>query len=173
MTPLIVIPGWQNSGPAHWQSLWQAKLGGSRIQVASWEFPERGDWVEAIDRAVAASVEPPLLVAHSVGCIAVAHWAARHQRPVKGAFLAAPADVDRPECPEELRNFAPIPRSPLPFPSLVVASKDDPYAAFERSAALAQVWGARLHAMARGGHLNATSGFGPWPEGEMLLQELL
>ncbi|HJU83238.1 MAG TPA: alpha/beta fold hydrolase [Holophagaceae bacterium] len=173
MTPLLIVPGWQDSGPAHWQSLWQAELGGTRIRVASWELPEREDWVRAIETAVAACPAPPVLAGHSVGCIAIAHWAARSARPVKGAFLAAPADVDREGCPEPLRNFAPIPRTPLPFPALVVAAKDDPYAAFDRNEALARAWGARFHAVERGGHLNATSGFGPWPEGRALLQELM
>lgn len=170
---LIIVPGWQDSGPAHWQSLWQSKFGGTRIQVASWELPERDDWVAAIDRAVAAAPEPPVLAGHSVGCIAIAHWAGLHPRPIKGAFLAAPADVDREACPEPLRNFAPIPRAPLPFPAIVAAAKDDPYADYTRSEALAAAWGARLFTVERGGHLNATSGFGPWPEGESMLQTLL
>ncbi len=170
---ILIVPGWQNSGPAHWQSLWEAKFRGARIEPASFEFPERSDWVAAIERAVADCAEPPLLVAHSVGCIAVAHWAAAHPRPVKGAFLAAPADVDRDGCPEPLRNFAPIPRARLPFPTVIAAAKDDPFAAFERSEALAADWGARLLVVERGGHLNATSGFGPWPEGETLLRELM
>jgi predicted alpha/beta hydrolase family esterase len=170
---IVIVPGWQDSGPAHWQSLWQAKFGGIRIRPASFDLPEREDWIAAIERAMSDCAEPPVLVAHSVGCIAVAHWAARSALKAKGAFLAAPADVDREACPEPLKNFAPIPRASLPFPTLVAASKDDPYAAFERSAALAEAWGARLHAVEKGGHLNATSGFGPWPDGEALLQELM
>jgi len=110
MSRYLIIPGWAGSGPDHWQSLWERDLAGAtRVEMPDWHAPKRGDWVETLDRAVRAQAEPPILIAHSLGCLAVAHWAMRSTHPVRAALLVAPADVERAACPPVLRGFAPVP----------------------------------------------------------------
>jgi predicted alpha/beta hydrolase family esterase len=174
---MLLVPGYQNSSEGHWQSLWEFSLPGARrVEMTSWERPRRGEWVEALDEAIAAALleteEPPLLVGHSLGCLAIVHWAAGHQRPVRGALLAVPADVERPDALEALRSFAPIPRRSLPFPAILAASANDPFLSPERARSLALDWGARLVDLGPCGHLNLASGHGPWIRGEALLSEL-
>jgi predicted alpha/beta hydrolase family esterase len=115
---------------------------------------------------------PPVLVAHSLGCIAVAHWARTGTRPIQGALLVVPPDVEHPDFPPVVEGFAPIPRERLAFPSIVVASRNDQYGDFERSRGLAAAWGSRFVDAGDSGHLNTDAGFGPWPLGETLLAEL-
>ena len=176
--PVFLVPGWKNSGPGHWQSLWESQLPDARrVEMPNWDFPRRAEWMEALDDALALHLRfdgpPPVLVGHSAGCLAIVHWAATHERPIHGALLVAPADVEREGAPEELQDFAPVPRQRLPFPSHVVATGDDPYLAADRARSFAQSWSARFTLLPRGGHLNAASGFGPWPRGEALLKELM
>ncbi|MBI4914052.1 MAG: serine hydrolase family protein [Acidobacteria bacterium] len=172
MRPILIVPGYQNSGPGHWQSLWEASMGARRVEMPNWHFPRKVPWVDALDEAVGRAGEAPILVAHALGCIAVAHWARVSSREVAAALLVAPADVERSDGPQVLRGFAPIPKSRLPFPSLLVASADDPHLAPERARDLAGFWGSRLRLLPEGGHLDPESGYGPWPAGEALLQEL-
>jgi len=60
-----------------------------------------------------------------------------------------------------------VPGEALPFPSLVIASRDDPFASFAESEALAGTLGAELIGAGFSGHINSESGHGPWPEGVM------
>jgi hypothetical protein len=131
------------------------------------------EWVNSLELAIASCARPPVIVAHSLGCIAVAHWAATTRQPVEAALLVAPCDVDRSVLASRLRDFAPLPREKLDFPSLIAASTDDPYLDIEPARNLAHDWGSRLHLLGARGHINAASGFGPWPEGEALLVDLL
>ena len=171
--PVLILPGYDNSGPEHWQSLWEkAHPSFRRVQQRSWTEPVCDDWVAALDQALIAAPAPPVLVAHSLGGLAVAHHAARHPRPVHGALLVAPPNVDDPAFPPLIRGFRPIPRARLPFPSIVVSGSDDWYMAVDDARGLARAWGSRFVVIERGGHLNADAGFGPWPEGERLLAEL-
>ncbi|MDB5591794.1 alpha/beta hydrolase [Enterovirga sp.] len=168
---IIIVPGLGGSGPGHWQTRWEAKLSTARrVEQADWDRPEREDWVEQIVQAVRASRRPALLVAHSLGVVAVAHAApAFPAHLVRGAMLVAMPDVERPDMPAHLHGFSPIPREPLPFPSLLVASRNDPYAAYERAEDFAFAWGSALVDAGEAGHLNTESGFGPWPEGLLRL----
>jgi hypothetical protein len=171
--PLLIVPGWENSKPAHWQSLWEAATPGARrVPMPDWYQPDLEGWVAALDAAIASFDVPPVLACHSLGGITLVHWAMRHSRPVHGALLVAPADVDRAECPEPLRGFAPVPLRPLPFPTCVVASEDDPYLNADRAEVFARAWGSAFTRLPTGGHFNATSGYGPWPLGESLLESL-
>ena len=174
-TPILILPGYGDSGPDHWQSHWERDDPACRRVVQhDWLEPKLADWLAALDRAVRACAAPPVLAAHSLACALVAQWAARPTAPVKGALLVAPADVDSPlHTPEEVRGFGPIPLVPLPFPSIVVASSDDPFVTPARAAAFAAAWGSRLVTLAGAAHINADAGFGPWPEGRKLLAELL
>jgi predicted alpha/beta hydrolase family esterase len=170
---VLTLPGYDNSGPGHWQTLWeQAHSNVRRVQQRSWTEPVCDEWVAALDAAVAAAASPPVLVAHSIGCHAVAHHAARHRRAIHGALLVAPPNVDDPNFPPVVRGFRPLPRTKLPFPSIVVASDDDWCMGAEDARALAEAWGSRFVLLERAGHINADAGFGPWPEGERLLAEL-
>jgi predicted alpha/beta hydrolase family esterase len=138
--------------------------------------------VAAIEHAASAIEGPSLIVAHSGGCVMLAHWATRSPhtaRRVRGALLAAPPDFERPmpagyPTLDQLRagGWLPVPRARLPFPSIVAASHDDPLAAYERVAALARDWGSRLVDLGAVGHLNPASGYGPWPRAEAFIEEL-
>jgi uncharacterized protein len=172
--PVLIIPGLGGSGPEHWQSLWQARLPqATRVEQRDWERPHRVDWIARLDHAVTQSEQPPILVAHSLSCALVACWAAARTRPVCGALLVAPADIDSDtHTPPEAHVFRPLPMARLPFPTTVAASRDDPYVAFERAIAMAKAWGAELVDIGKAGHINPAAGYGEWPEGERLLARL-
>jgi predicted alpha/beta hydrolase family esterase len=172
--PVLIVPGWGDSGPRHWQTLWeQANPGFRRIVQRDWEYPIRAEWVETLTREIGAGGPPAVVVAHSLGCIALAHCASGGALSLKGALLVAPPDVEDPDFPPVIEGFTPVPRAPLPFPSIVVASRNDPFAAFERSQSLAAAWGSRFVDAGSSGHINADAGFGPWPLGETLLADLM
>jgi predicted alpha/beta hydrolase family esterase len=167
---IVIVPGYSNSGPDHWQSRWERKLSTARrVEQDDWERPLREAWVARLADTVADCRQPVVLVAHSLGAINVVHAAPSLPRGrVRGAFLVAPADVERPELPDTIdRAFAPIPRDPLPFPSLLVASRSDSYCAYERAEDFAFAWGSALLDAGEAGHINTASGYGPWPEGLM------
>ncbi|SFK46840.1 RBBP9/YdeN family alpha/beta hydrolase [Methylocapsa palsarum] len=170
---ILIVPGWLNSGPDHWQTRWEAKLPTARrIVQDDWEKPEFNAWISRIADEVARAERPVVLVAHSLGAVATAHAGAliedRAPGKVKGAFLVAPAaasaiaglaDVDP--------AFAVLPERPLAFPALLIASRDDPYAPFEESQRLSEAIGATLVDAGASGHITDESGHGPWPEGLM------
>jgi predicted alpha/beta hydrolase family esterase len=146
--PILIIPGWTNSGPQHWQTLWErAHPEYRRVQQRDWETPARVDWITTLDGAIRATPSPPILVAHSLGCIAIAHWAAAHGHGGAGrvlaALLVAPADVEAPTAREAVHGFRPVPLAPLPFSSVVVASRTDQYLSYERATELARAWAVR------------------------------
>ena len=172
---VLILPGWQNSGPQHWQSLWEAGHGYLRVEQHDWDQPLRGDWIARLEEVLLTRDEPAVLVAHSLGCILAAAWASvsRHPQRVKAALLVAPGDVERPEIRAQLRTWSPIARGPLPFPSVLVGSQDDPYCSAERAQGLARDWGSRFVDLGRSGHVNADSGLGDWPRGHALLQDLM
>ena len=172
--PILIIPGLGGSGPEHWQSLWQRRLpDATRVEQADWDRPDRAGWIAALDAAIAAAKAPPVLVAHSLSCALVAHWAEAHRRRVHGALLVGPADVDSDaHTPPEAHVFRPMPTAHLPFPSIVAASRDDPYVAFDRAAHFAKAWGAELFDAGKAGHINTSAGYGAWKAGEVLLARL-
>lgn len=175
---ILTVPGLGGSGPSHWQSLWEAARDDTvRADLGLWDKPHRNSWVTKLDQAIRTAQAPVVLVGHSLGCLAIAWWATLSPQPygwpVAGALLVAPADVDRHDGPPELAGFAPAPTTPLPFPSIVVASRDDPWIRFERAQALASGWGSHLVDAGSAGHINAASGVGDWAEGQALLAELI
>lgn len=174
MAPILIIPGLGGSGPEHWQSLWQARLPDAvRVEQADWDRPDRAGWIARLDAAVATAKSPPILVAHSLSCALVAHWAAAHRRPVHAALLVGPADVDSDaHTPPEAHVFRPMPLMRLPFPAIVAASRNDPYVDFDRAARFAAAWDAELYDAGEAGHINTAAGFGAWPAGEKLLARL-
>ena len=173
----LIVPGWQGSPDDHWQSHWHQSLPNSaRVEQADWLTPRREDWVAALEQAIAVDESPVILIAHSLGCITVAHWAAQASpallRRVRGALLVAPADVERPACAPALRNFAPIPQDLLPFPSQVVTSDNDPAVSAPRAMHLARAWGAEAGILGGVGHINVKSGHRRWEQGFAYLYRL-
>ncbi|MGV3494493.1 MAG: RBBP9/YdeN family alpha/beta hydrolase [Ramlibacter sp.] len=172
---VLILPGWENSGPKHWQTLWEQRHGYRRVEQHDWMKPLRGDWVARLEDVVLSCDEPVVLAAHSLGCILVAAWAAasKNTHRVKGALLVAPGDVERAEIREQLPSWSPIALQALPFPAVLVASRDDPYCAFERARLFAHAWNAQFMDCGDCGHVNADSGLASWPEGHVLLQDLM
>jgi hypothetical protein len=167
---ILIVPGLGNSGQDHWQSRWQAKLPTARrVEQASWHVPDRLLWKRAIQTAIAASDQPVVIIAHSLGVIAAVDALTDDTLlPVAGAFLVAPpAEASILAIPEIDRAFAPFPSAPLPCPSVLVASRNDPYSSFESGENLALDWGSKLIDAGEAGHINTESGHGPWPEGLM------
>ncbi len=172
---ILIVPGYTNSGPEHWQTRWQSKLSTARrVEQAEWSKPVREDWTANIVEAVNAAERPVVLVAHSLGVPAMIHGIPQFRTPVAGAFLVAPPDVANPDIrPRHLMTFGPYPRDPLPFPSITIASRNDPYCAFEVAEDIAAAWGSKFIDAGEAGHLNAEAGFGPWPEGSMTFAQFL
>ncbi|MDZ7864994.1 RBBP9/YdeN family alpha/beta hydrolase [Acidovorax sp.] len=171
---VLVLPGWQSSGPTHWQSRWEAQHGFHRVEQHDWMRPLRGDWTARLEETIVDAPGPVVLVAHSLGCILTAWWAAHssHTHRVKGALLVAPGDVEREDIAGYLPGWSPIARQPLPFPAVLVGSRNDPYCSFERAEGMARAWGARFIDHGERGHINAESGLADWPEGQALLAGL-
>lgn len=166
----LFLPGWQGSAEDHWQSHWQRSLPrASRVEQLDWQNPDPLAWVASLDQRLAEVSTPTILIAHSLGCITVARWAAQASKNtlqcVRGALLVAPADVERAGCPQVLRSFAPIACQPLPFPSRVVGSDNDPAASALRVLELAQQWGSEVAILPGAGHINVKSGFTHWEQG--------
>jgi uncharacterized protein len=177
MRTVLIIPGLGDSGPQHWQSLWEARHPEyQRVRQTDWERPRSTDWVSNLDAEISAANQPVVLVAHSMGCIAVIHWAATNgngNKHVAAALLVSPPDVEAATIPTGPTGFAPCPLIRLPFKSIVVASTNDPFATFGRVKTFAAAWGGELVILELAGHINAASGHGPWPEGELLLDQLM
>lgn len=169
--PVILLPGIGGSGPDHWQSHWErSDPDMTRFAPSDWDRPGLADWCEALDRAVDALDQPPILVAHSLACLLVVHWAAAARETlVSGAMLVAVPDPSGPAFPDAARSFAQVPEQTLPFPSLIVASVNDPYGTVDHSERRARQWGSRLIAMGPLGHINAASNLSDWPAGGELL----
>lgn len=171
---ILLLPGWLDSGPTHWQSRWEALNGCRRVTQSDWVWPKRGDWMARLEEVLIESDAPAVLAAHSLGCQLVAAWAAhsRHTARVRGALLVAPPDIERDDMPPNLHPWRPIVRTRLPFPAIAVTSRDDPYAAADRSTRLVGEWGAQRVDIGAAGHINGDSGLDDWPAGWSLVQGL-
>lgn len=177
----LLVPGLRDHVPEHWQTLLQAQLPNTRsVPPLEHDKLSRDARVAALDAALADIDGPVVLVAHSAGVMITVHWAAQHRRPIHAALLATPPDFDQPlpagypdKAALEANGWLPAPRAPLPFRSLVAASRNDPLAAYERVRGMAYAWGSRLVDLGEVGHLNPAAGYGPWPQATELLAELL
>ena len=176
---ILIVPGLGNSPESHWQSRWEAKLSTARrVDLPNWDEPVPAEWIEAILAAIAASEKPVVLVGHSLGVIACVHAAARLgdaglSGKVRAGFFVAPADPGRAGAPASVARFAPVLEDPLPFASIVVASRDDPHCAFSIAEERAHAWGSLFIDAGEIGHINVASGHGPWPEGSLTFAKFL
>jgi len=175
---ILTVPGLNNSGPEHWQSLWEEKFTNcSRVNLGSWEKPDPASWPDRLNDAISAADGPVFLVAHSLGCHAIARWAQQQKpdfgNPVAGALLVAPPELDHASIDPRLVPFAPSARGILPFPSILVASRNDPYIDFGRARRLAFFWGSDFADAGNAGHINADSHLGNWDFGLYLLRRLI
>ncbi|WP_322044829.1 RBBP9/YdeN family alpha/beta hydrolase [Paraburkholderia sp. J67] len=185
---IVIVPGLRDHVEQHWQTLLEARLRAARRPVAAVAPMGRDDLdcaarVDAIEAVVASCARPAIIVAHSAGCLAVAHWARRYPRTareaLRGALLAAPPDFDTP-MPEgypalpalAAAGWLPVPREPLPFAAIVAASRNDPLARHARVIELASAWGSECVDLGEVGHLNPASGHGEWPAAEGLIEVL-
>ncbi len=175
---VLLVPGLNNSGPDHWQTRWENELpDATRVQLGKWDDPIRNHWINQLNLAIHKAGRPVILVAHSLGCHAVAWWAEFEQTvrsfPVVGALLVAPPDVESSNVDSRLKRFGPLIQGRLPFHSLLVASEDDPYAQWGQSKRMARKWGSQLIDAGPLGHINADSRIESWPYGKFLLRQLL
>lgn len=167
---VVIVPGWRDSGPGHWQSLWAEGLDGAvRVAQDDWVSPRRASWVKAIGDLILAQGAPVVVAAHSLGCIATTHLPPEVTARIAGALLVAPAD---PERRAALADFAPVPYAKLPYRSVVVASSNDPFCPVRLAGGYARAWGSEFVRMQNAGHINVDSGHGDWPMGLALLQSL-
>ncbi|WP_093159539.1 RBBP9/YdeN family alpha/beta hydrolase [Saccharopolyspora antimicrobica] len=176
----VIVPGLRDHVAEHWQTHLAGTLPNTRtVPPLEHDKLSRAARVAALDRVVSEIVGPVVLVAHSAGVLITVHWAQRHSRPIRGALLATPPDFESPlpdgyPAPDELSDngWLPVPRKPLPFPSIVVASTNDPLARLAQVADMARDWGGRLVDAGAVGHLNPAAGYGPWPPAEEFVREL-
>jgi len=172
-SPVLILPGIGNSGPLHWQSLWEhAHPDFQRVQQRDWDKPVCEEWVAKLEAAVKQAGPQTILVAHSLGCLTIAHWASGPHSPVAAALLVAVPDPNGPNTPKDVMGYSHTPTQPFPFPSTVVISADDPYGSPEHAGRLARAWGSRVVHVGNRGHINADSGLSDWQEGYDLLEQL-
>lgn len=172
---VLIVPGLRDHVADHWQTVLQAELEDAHtVPPLTENGLDCGARMDAIDAALARIAGPVILVAHSAGCLSTVHWARRAGAAaaaiVQGALLVTPPDLAQSwpakyPSPDVLagHGWSPLPRTPLPFPSIVAASDDDPLASLAAVRAMAADWGSRLVELGQVGHMNPASGFGPWP----------
>jgi uncharacterized protein len=169
----VIVPGINGSGQEHWQTLWQDAWGPSatRISPSSWDKPDLDDWCLALDQAThGCRTSQVVLVAHSLGCLAVASWLGRRRPGVRGAFLVAPPDAGGPDFPvDAAASFTTPVTTPVQVPGLVVSSDDDPYCTPQAASRLAAGWAVGHVSIGQAGHINGGSGLGAWGSGQALL----
>ncbi len=176
---ILIVPGYTNSSDEHWQSRWQRNLKtAKRLEQDDWHKPVVEDWTASLINTLRRTADPVVMVAHSLGCHVVVQSIQdfddllRHK--VRGALMVAPPDVENPAIkPKHLMTFGPYRREPLPFPSVVVASRNDTFCDYQVAHDMATCWGSLLIDAGNQGHINATSGHGPWPEGLMAFSKFL
>jgi predicted alpha/beta hydrolase family esterase len=174
-TTTLVLPGLFGSGEQHWQSRWQKIFPDFvRVEQDDWDHPVCEQWVARLESYVEQANAAVNLLAHSLGCHTVAHWAQSSSlvNKVKGAMLVAPPDIDSPDAPKQVEGFSPLALSPMSFYTMVVASSDDPYTALEPQRSFALAWGSDFIDVGPLGHINEASNIGDWQDGQKLWRNL-
>jgi uncharacterized protein len=172
----LTVPGLGSSGSEHWQSLWEKQNPENfhRVEQVNWDLPVCHKWIEKLDEEVRKLSKPTYLIAHSLGCLTVVHWANKYSSElVKGAFLVAPPDVENSRRLSFIEGFSPMPTYKLPFKSVLIASTTDQYASITRAYEFACIWGSEFVNIGKKGHINATSNIGIWEEGQELLNKFI
>jgi predicted alpha/beta hydrolase family esterase len=170
---ILIHPGLGNSGPQHWQSLWEREYNFTRIEQRDWDAPVCADWIATINEYIQEhDPKDIILVGHSLACSTIAYWAQKYNVNIKGALLVAPSDTEADTYPPGTFGFKPVPLIKLPFPSIVVASTDDYYVTLDRATKFANAWGSELINIGKAGHINVASGFGQWDAGLQILKSL-
>ncbi len=172
---ILIVPGYKGAPEDHWQTRWENKLSAaSRVAMGDWQKPVFEDWKANLIEAVAKTSKPVVLVGHSIGSQVIVQAAREFTKPVAGAFLVAPPDVANPSIrPRHLLTFGPTPTDPLPFPSVTIASRNDPFCAYDVAEEMAADWGSLFMDAGESGHINGESGHGPWPEGLMVFSKFM
>lgn len=176
----LIIPGYRGSGPDHWQSWLENRIPDARrVTDIDWDQPRLATWAETVRYEIDLAPHPVWLVAHSFGCLASIVAAADRPHKVAGAMFVAPADPHRftaqglREEHDHAESVAKrLPTRPQHFPSVVVASSNDPWSKLAIAAYWAQRWGSQFICIGHAGHINPDAGFGPWPEGQALLEAM-
>ncbi len=174
MTDYFIVPGLGNSGTDHWQTFFEnSGTNFQRINQQEWDAPECNKWIAEIDKAINDyDLLNVVLIGHSLGCCAIAHWAKVYNKKIKGALLVAPSDIENPVYTFPATGFTPIPLNKINFKTIVVASKDDPWVSLERAKLFAGNWGSEFVNIGNAGHINASSGYGKWLDGLTILKTL-
>jgi hypothetical protein len=174
MNYYLIVPGLGNSGPEHWQTFFEKKGAHFvRINQKEWNEPTCNDWVSTIDEALSHyDLSKVILIGHSLGCSTIAHWAKRSGKYIKGALMVAPSDIENPVYTFPATGFSPMPKDIIHFPTIVVASSNDPWVSLERAVYFAECWGSTLINIGSAGHINAASGYGKWEQGLEILHTL-
>lgn len=174
---VLILPGWHNSGPDNWQSHWERAFPSmQRVIQDDWERPDYARWAERLSDRIMQCDRPVILIAHSLGTSLATRWAeAGDTGRVAGAFLVAPTDrdTDAALANSAITGFAPMRLKTLPFPSMVVASNNDPHVNPERARQFAQAWGSRYIDIGSSGHIGASEKLGLWPQGLVLFGRFL
>ena len=169
----LILAGIYNSGSDHWQSHWlNSDHRFSKLEHSSWDFPDRKVWVNELEEKILSLGSNTVLVAHSLACLMVVHWASQNKLRVQGALLVSVPDPDGENFPKDAKNFGDLPDSPLPFPSIVVSSDNDPYGTSAFMSSCATNWGSQFVGLNGLGHINADSKLGDWSLGKELLRKI-
>jgi predicted alpha/beta hydrolase family esterase len=170
---LLILSGIYNSDSSHWQSRWQQEDSRfCKLEHTSWDHPDRHEWVRELDSEIERLGGDLVLVAHSLACLMVTHWAAESKRTISGALLVSVPYPAGSVFPKDAKNFGNFPMKKLPFPSTVVSSGNDPYGSQEHMKRCAQAWGSQFVAVGELGHINVSSNLGMWEHGRELLKAL-
>jgi len=174
MLNTIFIPGYGNSTEGHWQELWHKATKNSYwVEQKDWENPNCEEWVESLNKLIQSLEEPIFLIAHSLGTNTVVEWSNKYKENILGAMFVAIPDVDDKNIPDSISGYKPSSLEKLPFPSLALASTNDPYSTLDRTKYFVKKWGCELITIGDKGHVNNDSGVGEWPEGRKLLNNFL
>lgn len=173
MTTYLTIPGLGNSGADHWQTHWEKSSSNfTRIEQEEWDAPNCAQWIKNIETKVSEyDLSTVVLIAHSLGCMAVAHWATTYNRLIKGAMLVAPSDAVSPLYTFPSTGFDTIPTNKINFKTILVTSSNDPWVSLERATLFANNWGSTLVNIGNAGHISTSDGYGNWEEGLELLKQ--
>lgn len=173
MTNYLIVPGLGNSSEENWQSYFERSSSNfQRVMQENWDEPDCQSWIKNIDIAV-AQYDPftVVLIAHSIGCMAVAHWAKTFNTCIKGAMLVAPSDAASPLYTFPCTGFDTIPTDKINFKTILVTSANDPWISVERATYFAQHWGSTLINIGDAGHISTGDGYGNWEEGLEILKQ--